>query len=162
MSSHESRPWIGIDDPNVSSADLVERVEARLRKRREEMGAVDRHFPSFDPAGSRLESGSAEGRMATLRYHLQRLEQSGSPDTTPLLAPSPATRLPVLGRLWQLVRREAHQLVLFYVNRALAHQARVNRDAVATLQEMVALLEAQDEEIRRLQARLDEAHDEEE
>ena len=160
MSLQQKRPWIEIDDPQISSADLVQRVEERLKKRQEDRGPVDRHFPSFDPSAV-SEVDSHEEHMAMLRYYLRQLEQREPPDTTPTLAPSPATRLPVVGRLWQLLRREAHQLVLFYVNRNLAHQTRLNNEIAGALRELAALLKAQDEEIRRLRAELREAHGDE-
>lgn len=157
MSSAQNRPWIEIDDPQLSSAELVQRVEARFKKRLDDLGPVDRHFPSFDPSASLPESDNQEEYTAMMRYYLQNLEQQEPPDTTPTLAPSPATRLPIVGRLWQLVRREAHQLVLFYVNRHLAHQTRLNNEIAGALREMAALLRAQDEEIQRLRAELREA-----
>jgi len=71
------------------------------------------------------------------------------------LVSSPATRIPVLGRIWQLIRGGAHGLVLFYVNRAVTHQTEINRQLVSVLNRMTVAIETQQRTIIGLQADLD-------
>jgi hypothetical protein len=56
----------------------------------------------------------------------------------PFLTPS---HLPVIGGLWQKVRAEAHDLVVFYVNRLAGLQAVFNREIVTTLSGLIRDLE---------------------
>ena len=61
------------------------------------------------------------------------------------------TRLPLVGRLAQMVRSALHDLVLFYVNRLAARQVRFNEQTARALALLVHDLEA---EVRDLRARL--------
>ncbi|MER3543082.1 MAG: hypothetical protein C4311_00400 [Chloroflexota bacterium] len=63
------------------------------------------------------------------------------------------TRLPLVGGLWQRLRRAAHNLVIFYVNRLGAAQIAFNRHAVRVLNEIVRSLD-EDEMLERV-ARLE-------
>jgi len=63
------------------------------------------------------------------------------------------TRLPFVGGLWQRVRRIAHNLVIFYVNRLGVAQIAFNRHAVRVLNEIVRSLD-EDETLERV-ARLE-------
>jgi hypothetical protein len=56
----------------------------------------------------------------------------------PFLTPS---HLPVIGGLWQKVRAEAHNLVVFYVNRLAGLQAVFNREIVTALSGLIRDLE---------------------
>ena len=58
---------------------------------------------------------------------------SAQVDTDPLLVDSPSTQIPVIGRLWSSIRGAAHNLVLFYVNRSIAHQTNINSYMVSVL-----------------------------
>jgi hypothetical protein len=154
MSDPKQEPWLELDDPHLTSTELAARVEERLHRRREELGAVTRSFPTFEaPASGPGTSG--EVRDAALHQLLNELAAMPPPATQSALAPSPATRLPLLGPLWALIRNQAHQLVLFYVNRQVAHQARVNHLLSTALHEVAARLAAQQEEIEGLRKRLD-------
>ncbi len=53
--------------------------------------------------------------------------------------PSPATRLPVIGRVWATIRQEVHELVLFYVNRAVRQQVMVNRSLVQVVNQLTTI-----------------------
>jgi len=153
--------WIEIHDPEISSANLVREVAARARRRRAEQGPVEIDFPPFGAAAPVPDAETTRDDVTRLHYFLRQLEQLPPPETQPELAPSPATRLPVLGRLWQLARREAHNLVLFYVNRSVAHNAAANRQLSNALNEVAALVQAQQAEIERLREELAQLKDEE-
>ena len=87
---------------------------------------------------------------ATLYHHLQQLNEIEMPETTPLLVPSPSTRLPLLGPLWQTIRRSAHELVLFYVNRHIAHNSILHNHLINILNEQTRLMQQQQAEIEQL------------
>jgi hypothetical protein len=87
---------------------------------------------------------------ALLYYHLHQLNEMETAETAPILVPSPSTRLPLLGSLWQFIRGAAHGLVLFYVNRYIAHNAIFHNHLINILNEQTRLLQRQQEEIERL------------
>ncbi len=64
------------------------------------------------------------------------------------------SQTPVLGGLVNRVRRELHELVLFYANKVVRQQAEVNRTYGNALQELVAASQAQAWEIQELRAQL--------
>lgn len=147
--------FIALQDEQVSPAALMAEIRQRLARRYPDGDAGAVSFPAYEIADTPPEFPTDIPYAFSLYYHLQRVyELYPNADTAPLLAPSPATRLPILGRLWAQVRREAHNLILFYVNRHLAHETAVNRHLVAALGEMTRQLEAQQRRIADLDAQV--------
>lgn len=64
------------------------------------------------------------------------------------------SQTPLLGGMINRVRRELHELVLFYVNKVVWQQAEVNRTYGAMLQELIAANQVQAGEIRELRRQL--------
>lgn len=146
---------IEIRDPEIDPGQIMETIRIRIRQRRKELGYDRRTFPVF---GAAAYPGEPEGVAydADLYHYLRLANDSfAAVETDAVLAPSPATRVPVLGRLWQLIRGGAHQLVLFYVNRAVAHQTDVNAHLVSVLNRMTAVGEQQQRAIDQLQAEVE-------
>jgi hypothetical protein len=75
-------------------------------------------------------------------------------ETEPNLQPSPATRTPVLGKLWVNIRAQAHQLAIYYVNRHISHQAGVNREIIGVLNKLTEINVEQQRKIARLEQEL--------
>lgn len=156
MNDSESRlitdgPWLEIHDEEITSEELVREVERRVAQRREGLGSVNLGFPTFghvstypEPAGSALNPH--------LFYYLKQANQMQSPAVEPILAPSPATQTPVLGRLWGRIRGEMHNLVLFYVNRSVRDQNQLNVNLISVLNEMTRVIQEQQAEIEALGA----------
>lgn len=146
---------IEIHDPEIDPVQIMEQIRDRIRQRRQESGYEQRTFPTF---GATAYPGEPEDVPydPDLYYHLRRANDVyADAETGSTLAPSPATRVPVLGRLWALVRGEMHNLVLFYVNRSVAHQTRVNRHLVSVLNRLAALSQEQQRTILALQAEIE-------
>ena len=160
MKTEHNEPWIEIDDALETSASLSARVEEQLQQHHAELGAVSRQFPTFHGQTPDLDNLTGEGQaplqFSQLRDTLRQLQELPPPATNIVLVPSPVTRLPLVGRFWRLVRSQAHRLVLFYVNRHLAHQAQTNHMLSTALHQLSALLLAQQQQIDRLHARLHE------
>lgn len=147
--------FLELHDDQVSAADLQAQVQARLAARRAASGYAPQQFASYITSDTCPIPPDDLPYAFGLYHHLQRANDIYSQaDTAPVLAPSPATRLPLLGRLWQLIRGETHNLILFYVNRSLAHQVSVNRHLVQTLNELTRQNEAQQRAIIALQAQV--------
>ena len=142
---------VEIHDPEIDTAQIMEQIRERIRQRREQLGYPRQSFPKF---GAAAYPGEPEGGDfdTDLYYHLRRANdlyyQIGVESS---LAPSPTTSLPVIGRLWGLMRREAHNLVLYYLGKSAQQQVAVNRHLVSTLNRMVVQLERQQADLRALQ-----------
>lgn len=145
---------IEIHDPEIDPNAIMAQIRERVKERRETMGYEQRTFPAFGLA----EYPDAPGDQPydpDLYYYLRLANEAyAQVETAVNLAPSPATQLPVVGRLWGTIRREVHNLVLFYVNRAVGQQVEMNRYLVSVLNRLTALNQAQQREIAALQAEL--------
>lgn len=148
------QPWLEIHDDHITSDALVAEIERRVAARRAELGPVNLIFPTFGHISTYPEPPAGYAYNPNLYYYLKQANQSPPPSVAPVLAPSPATRVPILGRMWQLIRGEMHNLILFYVNRTAGDQSRLNIDLISTLNELTRELQAQQIEIQRLRAEL--------
>jgi hypothetical protein len=148
-------PWIVIHDEVIPSEELVKEVERRVAQRRQELGGVNLVFPTFGHVSTFPEPSEADnGANPHLYYYLKEANQTPARAVEPVLAPSPATRMPVIGRLWGTIRGEMHNLVLFYVNRSVADQNKLNVNLVSALNELTRVVQAQRAEIESLRAEI--------
>lgn len=146
---------IEIRDPEIDAAEIMEQIRERVRKRREKLGVERRSFPTLGVAVCPDEPDDIP-HDPNLYYHLRLANDTyAQVETEAVLAPSPATRVPVLGRLWRLIRAEAHNLILFYVNRVVTHQTAVNRQLVSVANHLTALGQEQQRTILLLQAEIE-------
>jgi hypothetical protein len=143
--------WLEINDEEITAEQLTATVAARAQQRQAELGEVKLTFPAFGFVAAMPQPPDIGDYSATLYHHLQRLNEMETAETEPILVPSPSTRLPVIGPLWQLIRRAAHELVLFYVNRHIAHNTVVHNHLISILNEQTRLLQEQQIEIEKLQ-----------
>ena len=146
--------WLILQDAELSGADLAARVETQLARRQAELGRVSPQFPTFGFVADMPQPPNDRQFSPNLYHHLRQANDTPSPETDPVLASSPITRLPVLGRLWGLIRQEAHNLVLFYVNRLAARQEKSQSHVVNVLNELTRQVQAQQEEIEQLREQL--------
>lgn len=159
MRSETESGLLVIDDPEIDVDAIVEEIRVRIHQRRHELGEPRQSFPSF---GTAAFPGEPRDRSfdADLYYHLRKVNDLHARFCLdPVLADSPVTAIPVVGALWRRVRLFAHQLVLFYVQRAVREQVAVNRHLVGTLNRIAVVLEMQEERIRALDHRPDESGD---
>lgn len=149
-----SSDLIEIHDPEVDPAQIMEQIRERIQRRREELGYPHKVFPTF---GAAAYPGEPEGEAydPDLYYHLRQANDNYFKlDVDLLLVPSPRSRIPLIGSLWDRIRREAHYLVLFYVNKLAQRQVTVNRHLVSTLNRMVVQIQEQQRQIQALQDEL--------
>jgi hypothetical protein len=119
------------------------------------LGYEQRNFPTFGTAVSCPEPPDDLPYSPDLYHHLRNVNDLyAEVETESVLAPSPATRIPVLGQIWKLIREQAHGLVLFYVNRSVAHQVNVNRHLVSVLNQLTLQNQEQARQIAALEAQL--------
>ena len=140
-----------IRDPEIDPEQIMSRIRERIHQRRSELGYEPGQFPSF---GGIVFPGKPDDIPydPNLYYHLETANKIYlEVDTEPLLTSSPATRIPVLGRFWTLLRFAAHQLALFYVNRAITQQTNINRHMISTLNLLTATTQEQQRAIMDLE-----------
>jgi hypothetical protein len=146
---------IEIHDPELDPAQIMADIRARIRRRREELGYDNRAFPTFGLAVCPEEPEDIPYDV-NLYHHLRLAnERYGQLDTSPALVSSPATRLPLIGRLWQAIRGHAHSLVLFYVSRVAGYQMSMNRHLISVLNQLTRLTQEQQRTIIALQAEVE-------
>jgi len=153
-----TKPWLELNDPEINADDLMARIDVRLAQREVTDGRFQPHYPTFGHVSS-LPQPIDDHFAPNLYHHLRALNDLKPPDTMPELAASPATRLPLLGKLWSLVRAQAHNLVLFYVNRSAADDAQTRAHVVNALNERARLVQEQQQEIAALRARFEQKGD---
>lgn len=159
-SSGASDGVIEIHDPEIDVSQIMEKIRERMRHRREELGYASQTFPAFGATAFPGEPASGEYE-ADLYYHLRRAnELYYQIGVETMLAPSPATRIPVVGWLWGMVRREAHNLVLYYLGKLTRQQATVNRHLVSTMNRMTVQLREQHAELQTLRAKVEQLRQE--
>ncbi len=158
MSPPQSRPndspWVEIHDEAITSAELVAEIEHRVAERRAELGPVNLVFPTFGHVSTFPEPPPGTQVSPHLYYYLKQANQTPATAVEPVLAPSPATQMPVVGRFWQRVRGQVHSLVLFYVNRSVRDQNGLNVNLISALNELTRVVQEQADEIDALRAEL--------
>ena len=138
-----ARELIEIRDPEIDTALVMEQVQEHVQRRRAELGEVNQDFPVFGAAAMPARPDDVP-IDANLYHYLELANKSYNQfETGADVRLSPATRLPLLGRIWSLIRRQAHELVLFYVNRNIEHQVAVNQQMVSVLNLLTASLQEQ-------------------
>ena len=146
---------IEINDPQIDPASIMAEIRERIQMRREALGYEPQQFASFGGA-------QFPGRPDDVPYdpdYYDHLEMANElylqAETEPDLQVSPATRVPLLGGFWSSFREQAHQLVLYYVNRSVSHQTGVNREIIGVLNKLTEINVAQQRKIARLEQEVD-------
>lgn len=137
-------------DDEIEPADL----EKRLRAQATERPSNDRWWPVYGQAIGGESAGDGDTLRQQIDHHLasvQRLLAASGTRTEPILASSPATRLPLIGRLWGAIRQQVHGLILFYLNRQRADQAEITHH----LLQAVTALERDNRRLSEQLARLE-------
>jgi len=146
---------IEINDPDIDPNEIMKKIRRRIEQRRAELGYEKKIFPSFGIA-TYPEEPEDLPTDPNLYHHLRLVNKTyAQVQTESILAPSPVTRLPIIGNFWKLIREQAHHLVLFYVNRSITHQTGINRHLISVLNRLTALLQEQQRMIISLQVELE-------
>lgn len=146
--------WLEIHDSEISSDELVDEIERRVQLRREALGRVRLAFPSFGTMSPFPEPPSDRQYNPNLYHHLRRANEMEPPLTAPVLVDSPATQLPVFGRFWRMIRGQVHELILFYVNRFVGYESKMNSHIISSINELTRIVQVQQEEIQSLRDEL--------
>lgn len=146
---------IEIHDPEIDPAQIMAEIRERIQRRRAELGYYSQRFISF--AGAQFPDRPDDVPYDPDFYdHLEMAnELYAKVETKVDLQPSPATRVPILGNLWKIIREQAHGLAIFYVNRAIMHQANVNRELIGVLNRTAIINLEQQRKLMELQAEVE-------
>lgn len=148
--------WIILHDSEWTPASITAEITRRANAREVELGPLEVSVPAFSDSEVSPQPPQDRPYNANLYHHLKLINEMPPPDVGPVLTDSPATRTPWVGGLWQRVRGQFHELILFYVNRAVRQQFQLNNEFIATFNELTRTIDAQQEEIQRLKAELKE------
>jgi hypothetical protein len=147
--------FIEIHAEDVDSQQIIDRIRRRIDRHRSESEYQPTRFPSYD--GVPYPGTTVDVNHDPDLYHHLKLANKiyAEVETEPALESSPATRIPVAGSLWRLIRLHAHNLVLFYVNRAVRHEVDVNRHLVSVLNSLTEDNYYQRQTIKELESELE-------
>ncbi len=142
---------IEIQDPQINVKQIMEHIREKMAQRRRDLGYEQMNFPSF---GGVVFPGRPDDLPydANLYHHLQLANKLYTEVATePVLVASPATRIPIVGRFWELFRYQAHSLILFYVNRSVDHQVNLQRHLISAVNLLTVENQNQQREILKLE-----------
>lgn len=143
---------IEIRDPEINVAEIMEEIRRNIRRRRSEERDGEVTFPTFD-AGLGPAVEPTEELEKVLHHHLSEASLHYNKIGVALqLMPRP---VPLFGRLWTAFRREAHNLVIFYVNTLAARQITFNDHVLQALNALAQMVTGGNRaEVARLEAEL--------
>ncbi len=145
--------WLKIADSHWDNNTLAAEIDKRTQRRNAQFGALTPAFPKMSNDGLHLPPATKQ-IAPQLYQQLKALQEREPVETDILLAESPATGIPIIGRLWRTLRRNLHELVLFYVNRLVRDQAQRETLMLNIVNELTRLTVQQEQEITRLREEL--------
>jgi hypothetical protein len=142
---------IEIRDPEINVAEIMEEIRRNIRRRRSETQGEDVAFPAF--AGLSPATELTDELEKVLHHHLSEASLHHNKIGVALqFMPRP---VPLVGRLWTAFRREAHNLVIFYVNTLAARQITFNDHVLRALNALAQMVVRESRvEVARLKAEL--------
>lgn len=136
---------IEIRDPEVDVEEIMARIRRNIERRKAARDAEGVTVPdlTFDWIAER--SGEAAPRDE-LYYNLRQVRQSYDKAWVSLQFIERRIPIPFVGPLLDRLRREAHNLVIFYVNTLAGRQIAFNDYVTRTLEKVVRSLEEREAE----------------
>jgi hypothetical protein len=143
---------IEIRDPEINVAEIMEEIRCNIRQRQSEVRDRKVAFPAFDAAVT-PDAEPTEEMERVLHHHLSQANLHYDKIGVALqFMPRP---VPLIGRLWTAFRREAHNLVIFYVNTLAARQITFNDHVLRALNALAQMVMGKSQaEVARLEAEL--------
>jgi hypothetical protein len=148
--------WIRLQDSEWTPEKLSAEIANRSLTREIEFGPLEINVPPFKSQGEMPQQANGSPSNADLFYHLRALTEMPNFEMTPVLGDSPTTQFPWIGNYLGRVRVQFHHLVLFYINRAFRQQSRVNRELIASLDELTKVIEGQHKKLQSTKSDLPE------
>ncbi len=134
-----------------SDLSIMNQIEERIAVHRQSAGAKSDNLPQNPHV-------VYPGLPADIPYDLslyQYLQQATAlypvVPRNMVLAHSSLDNVPILGHVWRSVRRQLHNIALFYINRALDHQVQINLNLAEAMVRLTILTQQQQRQIKALQ-----------
>ena len=137
--------WISFQDSEWTPGKLSAELAHRSHIHEAEFGPLDIDVQPFISRIGEPQPPEDRPYNADLYNHLRELNNLPPSEIAPGFKESSATRIPWVGGILDRARRQFHNLVLFYINRASGQQNQVNEALVGTLNELTRAVEAQRE-----------------
>ena len=138
--------WIKLQDSEWTPELIMAEIADRANRREVELGPLEIKVPPFSYESGMPRLAQDSPYSADLLYHLRLLNEKPPLEMVPILVDLPATQTPLVGSIWERMRRKFHDLILFYVNRAAQQQDQVNDELIGTLNALTRALETQQEQ----------------
>jgi len=151
---------IEIRDPEINVAEIMEEIRRNIRRRQSEARDRGVAFPTFDATVTPVVEPTEEMERV-LDHHMSQASLHYDKIGVALqFMPRP---VPLVGRLWTAFRREAHNLVIFYVNTLAARQITFNDHVLRALNALAQVVRGEgrakvaglEAELRALQERVE-------
>ncbi len=157
MNRDDVRDVIEIRDPELDAEAIMRQIRENIRERRAEAEAKGLNYEAFVEG---LYASQVSARFDhQIYYDLRRM--SVGYDKVGVGLSLTESQLPIIAPLVQRVRRALHHLVIYYVNKLAAQQARFNEFVVRALTNLVKALEdgPTPDEVAALQAEVEALRD---
>jgi hypothetical protein len=133
---------------------IMDTIRRNIRRRRSEGFYQITDFPEFEEV-TLPEEPAGDLQSPLLYFYLRQVNQPYNQFYVELdLAPSRVERLPLVGSLWNTLRRHLHSLSIFYVNKIAGPIVTFNRQVVIILNLMTRQDWKRDAELAELKQRL--------
>lgn len=152
LTTHEGEPGTLNNDVDV----IMATIRREMQKRREQGIYQTGRFSEFEDVTC-PEEPEGDEHNPLLYFHLRQVNQPYTRFNVELdLSPSRLDRLPVIGLLWNSLRRHLHSLSIFYVGKVVHPMITFNRHLVTILNVVVRQGQQRDAELTELKQRLSE------
>jgi hypothetical protein len=152
LTTHEGETGTLNNDVDI----IMATIRREMQKRREQGIYQTARFSEFEDVTCPEEPVGDE-HNPLLYFHLRQVNQSYTRFNVELdLSPSRLDRLPVIGLLWNTLRRHLHSLSIFYVGKVVHPMITFNRHLVTILNVVVRQGQQRDAELTELKQRLSE------
>jgi hypothetical protein len=139
---------------NIDVDVIMATIRREMQKHREQGIYQTGRFPELEDVTC-PEEPEGDEHNPVLYFHLRQVNQPYTRFNVELdLSPSRLDRLPVIGPLWNTLRRHLHSLSIFYVGKVVHPVITFNRHLVTILNVMVRQGQQRDAELAVLKQRL--------
>jgi hypothetical protein len=130
------RGWITLYDTVWTSEKITAEIDSRARARKDDYGHLEISIPPFNYTKITLQPPQDHALNNDLYSHLNVLSTAQPLHVNPALKENSAVQTSWLRGIWEKLRSQINNLVLFYINRAAQQQSLINEELTATLKEL--------------------------
>ena len=146
---------VEIHASGIDVDEIMTTIRHNIQHRQKTSHRTPINFPEFEELICPEEPADGE-HSALLYFLLREMNQTHTPplQAIPELTPSPMDKLPILGYLWNMLRRHLHGLSIFYTNKLGRQIVTHLRYPVVVLNLMTRLNQKREAELVELKQRV--------